>query len=55
MGVLAFNISILRQKLVIICATRVGAIQGALECKISVLRLKYVIICATRSGEILAF
>ena len=43
--------SVLRQKLVIISATCVGAILGVLTGeKISVLRQKLVIICATRTG-----
>ena len=41
--------SVLHQKLVIICATRAGAILGVLAYKISVLRQKLVIICATRA------
>ena len=36
--VLALKISVLRQKLVIICATRTGPNLGVLACKISVLR-----------------
>ena len=36
LGVLAFKISILRQKLVIICATRAGANLGVLAFKIRV-------------------
>ena len=50
LGVLACKIRVLRQKLVIICATRAGAILGVLACKISVLLQKRVIICATRAG-----
>ena len=38
LGVLAFKISVLRQKLVIICATRAGAKFGILAFQISVLR-----------------
>ena len=41
--VLAFKISVLRQKVVIICATRAGA-------NLRVLPQKLVIICATRAG-----
>ena len=52
---LAFKISVLRQKLVIICATRPGAILGVLECKIRVLGQKLVIICATHAGSNLHF
>ena len=48
--VLAFKISDLRQKLVIICATRAGAKLGVLAFKISVLHQKLVIICTTRAG-----
>ena len=49
-GVLACKISVLRQKLVIICATRVGANLSDLDCKIIILRRKLVIISATRAG-----
>ena len=52
LGVLACKISILRQKLVIICATRAGANLGVLVFKSSALRQKLVIICATRAREI---
>ena len=38
LGVLAFKISVLRQKLVIICATRAGAKFSILAFKIGVLR-----------------
>ena len=38
LGVLAFKISFLRQKLVIICATRAGAKFGIWAFKISILR-----------------
>ena len=44
LSVLAYKISILRQKLVIICATPAGANLGVLACKISVLRQNLVII-----------
>ena len=50
LGVLAFKIGVLRQKLVIICATRSGAKLGVLEFKISVLSQKLVITFATRAG-----
>ena len=50
LGVLATKISVLRLKLVIICATRAGANLGVLEAKISVWRPKLVIICVTRAG-----
>ena len=43
------KISVLRLKLVIICATRAGGNLGILSAKISV-RQKLVIICATRAG-----
>ena len=43
LGLLAFKISVLRQKLVI-CATRAGAILGELVFKISIIRQKIVII-----------
>ena len=49
LGVLAFKISILRQKLVIFCATCTRAILSVLACKISALRQKLVITCATRA------
>ena len=55
---LAFQISVLRQNLVIICASRAGANLGVLAFKIRVLRQKLVIICATRAGanfRVLAF
>ena len=45
-----FTISVLRQRLVIICATRAGAYLGVLALKISALRQKLVIICDTLSG-----
>ena len=45
--------SVLRQKLIIICATAAGANLGALACKMSVLRHKLVIISATCVGAIL--
>ena len=48
--VLEFKISVLRQKLIFICATRTGANLGNSAFKISVLRQELVIICATR-GE----
>ena len=63
--ILAFKISVLRKKvviicancagaifsvLVIICATRAGENCGILACKSSVLRQKCVIICATHAG-----
>ena len=51
MGVFSFKISILPQKLVIICATRTGAHLGVLEFKINVLRQELVNICATLAGE----
>ena len=44
-GVLGFEFSILRQKLVIICATH-----SVSACKISVLHQKLVMICVTRAG-----
>ena len=44
--------SVLRQKLVIICATRAAAILGVSVFKISVVRQKLVIICATRAAAI---
>ena len=50
LGVLAFKISVLRQKLVIIFTTCAGAKLGVLGFKISVLRQKLVIICAIRAG-----
>ena len=50
--VLVLWISVLRQKIVIICATRAGSNLGILTCKISVLRQKLVNICATRAGAI---
>ena len=50
LGVLQAKISDLRQKLVIICATRAGADLGVLAAKISVLRPNLVIICANRAG-----
>ena len=49
---------VLRQKLVIICATRAGANLRVLEFIIIVLRQTLVIICATRTGAklgVLAF
>ena len=52
MGVSEAKISILRQKLVIICATRAEANLGVSEAKISVLRQKLIIICATRAEQI---
>ena len=55
LGVLEAKISVLRQKLVIICATRAGANLGILAAKISVFRPKLVIICATRAGANLGF
>ena len=45
--ILKCKISVLRQKLVIICATRAGGNLAVLAVKISVLRQKLVIICAT--------
>ena len=45
LGVLACKISVLRQKLFIICVTRAEANLGVLACKISVLRQKFLIIC----------
>ena len=44
------KISVLRQNLVIICATHAGAKLDVLAFKISGLRQKLVIICATRAG-----
>ena len=55
LGVLAFKINVLRQKLVIICVTRAGANLGVLAFKIKVLRKKLVIIYATLAGVIYAF
>ena len=51
--VLAFKFSVLRQILIIICATRAGVKLGVLAFKIRVLRQKCVIICATRAGAYL--
>ena len=50
LSILAFNISVLRKKLVVICATRAGANLGVLECKIRILCQKIFIICATCAG-----
>ena len=55
LGVLACKISVLRQKIVIICATRVGAILRVLACKISVLRQKLDIFMPLVREQILAF
>ena len=46
--ILAFKIRVLRQKLVIICATRAGANLRVSEFKISVLRQKLVIVPLVR-------
>ena len=50
LGVLEFKISVLRQKLFIVCPTRAGVIISVFVCRISVLRQKLVIIFATRFG-----
>ena len=53
LSVLGFKIGILRQKLVIICATLAGVNLRVLAFKLSVLRQKLVITCVTK--EIQAF
>ena len=50
LGVLAFKISVLRQKFVINCATCAGAKLGVLALKIIVLSQNFVIICVNRAG-----
>ena len=54
LGVLAYKISVLTQKLVILCATSAGANLDNLAFKIYILSQKLVTICATRAGPNLA-